>query len=181
MLLTSVSFPSSDNLENKVWGQDFGFHMMKAYYKKEYVWKELLLQLLYKWVSALCTSHCIYKIYYIYFTRYYDYIMHGSHLEQMNGLVLNREYSQSPPVQVNALVVRQVDLVAFELFCVAEHSVVESDNVKWVIFQRLLAWQQGLVVLVNIPVAKWKSSISLLGGLLWINRTTDLGYGSSGR
>ena len=97
-------------------------------------------------------------------TCYYSYVTYGLHLEQMNGLVLNREHCQSPPVQVNTLIVRQVDLVAFELFRVAEHSIVESDNMKGVIFERLLAWQKGLVVLINVPVAEWKSSIWLSGG-----------------
>lgn len=60
----------------------------------------------------------------------------SSHLEHVYGLLLDREHSQDVPVQVQALVVGQDDLVTLEGPGVAQPARVKVDDVERVVFQR---------------------------------------------
>lgn len=60
----------------------------------------------------------------------------SAHLKDVDGLLLDRQHSQDVPVQVEALVVRQDDLVALERPGVAQPPGVEVDDVKGVVLQR---------------------------------------------
>lgn len=58
------------------------------------------------------------------------------HLEHMYGLLLDRENSQDVPVEVEALVVGQDDLVTLEGPGVTQSACVKVNNVERVVFQR---------------------------------------------
>lgn len=54
----------------------------------------------------------------------------------MYGLLLDRQHSQDVPIEVEALVVGQDDLVTFKGPGVTQPASVEVDNVEGVVFQR---------------------------------------------
>ncbi len=64
------------------------------------------------------------------------YILNGesAHLKHMYGLLLDRQHSQDVPVEVEALVVGQDDLVTLKGSGVAQPASVEVDDVEGVVF-----------------------------------------------
>lgn len=70
----------------------------------------------------------------------------------MYGLLLDGEDGQDVPVEVQALVVGQDDLVAFEGPGVAQPARVKVDNVERVVFQRRAGVRSDrFVVAINLP------------------------------
>lgn len=59
-----------------------------------------------------------------------------AHLKDVYGLLLDRQHSQDVPVQVEALVVGQDDLVTLEGPGVTQPASVQVDDVEGVVFQR---------------------------------------------
>ena len=73
------------------------------------------------------------------------------HLEDVDGLLLHGEHSQDVPVEVEALVVRQDDLVTLEGARVTQAPRVQVDDVQGVVLQgRARVGRHRLVVAVHL-------------------------------
>lgn len=76
-----------------------------------------------------------------------------THLEHVDGLLLDRQHCQDVPVEVEALVVRQDDLVALKRPRVTQPPGVEVNDVKGIVLQRRAGvGGHGLIVSIHLEV-----------------------------